>query len=168
VLSWQGKYEQALSVWRSIPREYFRSNVRAFTAWALFQLGRSDEASATIEETLKEDPEDTRGTLASMQALLLAASGKYRQAEDEIQSAAEKKGFGPSHHTAYFIASAYARMNNADLAVKWLKEAADTGFPCYPLFERDSNLDLIRKDPAFNAFMAKMKAQWEHHKATVL
>ena len=168
VLSWQGKYEQALSVWRSIPREYFRSNVRAFTAWALFQLGRSDEASATIEETLKEDPEDTRGTLASMQALLLAASGKYRQAEDEIQSAAEKKGFGPSHHTAYFIASAYARMNNADLAVKWLKEAADTGFPCYPLFERDSNLDLIRKHPAFNAFMAKMKAQWEHHKATVL
>lgn len=32
-------------------------------------------------------------------------------------------------------------MNKAELAVKWLQEAADTGFPCYPLFERDSNLD---------------------------
>jgi len=167
VLSWQGKYEKAVSVWRSIPREYFRSNVRAFTAWALFQLGRKDEASATIEETLKEDLEDTRGTLASVQALLLAASGQYRQAEDKIQSAAEKKGFGPSHHTAYFIASAYARINKAELAVKWLQEAADTGFPCYPLFQRDSNLDPIRKNPAFIALMAKLKAQWEHYKATL-
>jgi eukaryotic-like serine/threonine-protein kinase len=168
VLSWQGKYEEALSVWRSIPREYFRSNVRAFTAWALFQLGRRDEASATIDETLRDDPEDTRGTLASVQALLLAAAGQHRQAEDKIQSAAQKKGFGPSHHTAYFIASAYSRMNKAELAVKWLQEAADTGFPCYPLFERDSNLDPIRKDPRFTVFMAKLKTQWEHYRATLL
>jgi hypothetical protein len=117
---------------------------------------------------LKEDPEDTRGVLAGMQALLLADSRQHRQAEAKIQSAAEKKGFGPFHHTAYFIACAYARMNKAELAVKWLQEAADTGFPCYPLFERDSNLDPIRKDPAFTAFMAKLKAQWEHYKDTLL
>jgi len=165
--SWQGRYEQALSIWQSIPEEFFRSLVRAYTAWALFQLGRKEEAWAKIEEFLKEYPEDTQGGLAGVQALMLAGSSEPRKAEDKIKSAADKKAFGPFHHTAYFIACAYAQMNQPKLAIDWLQYAAESGFPCYPLFEQDPMLNLIRKNPGFITFMAKLKAQWEHYKATL-
>jgi hypothetical protein len=36
-----------------------------------------------------------------------------------------------------------------------------TGFPCYPLFARDSNLDRIRQDPQFRAFLGDMQKRFE-------
>ena len=58
-------------------------------------------------------------------------------------------------------------MNRPDPALKWLQVTADEGFPCYPLFESDANLDNLRKDPRFIAFMANLKHQWEHYNATL-
>ena len=59
----------------------------------------------------------------------------------------------------FFWSFACARMGRATDAVRWLREAADTGFPCYPLFARDPNLDRIRRHPEFVAFMADMQRQ---------
>jgi TolB-like protein len=166
-LLWQGKYEQGLPVLRGIPKEFNPGSAGSFIAWALFQLGRRDEAMTKLEEYSKEYPQDTGGRFAAVEALLLAAAGEERKALDKIQSATEKKDFGHFHHTAHFIASAYARMNKPKEAAYWLQQAAENGFPCYPLFEQDSNLDPIRQDPRFIAFMAKLKAQWEQYKATL-
>ena len=63
------------------------------------------------------------------------------------------------------IGDTYARLNKTQQALDWLEQTADTGFPCYPLFERDPNLDSLRKDPRFSAFLERMKKQWERHKA---
>ena len=63
----------------------------------------------------------------------------------------------PSHHAAYFVACALARMGQAQEAVEWLQEAASTGFPCYTLFARDPNLDRIRTDPRMTTFMAELQ-----------
>jgi hypothetical protein len=52
-------------------------------------------------------------------------------------------------------------MGRATEAVESLREAAETGFPCYPLFARDSNLDRIRQDPSFQAFLTDMQRQSE-------
>ena len=138
-------------------------------AWfVLSQLGPRDEAIAKLEEYSKEYPQDTGGRFAAVQGLLYAAAGEKRRALDKIQSASKEKDFGHFHHTAHFIASAYAQMSQPRLAIDWLKQAAETGFPCYPLFETDANLDPIRQEPRFAEFMAKQKAQWEHYKATLL
>jgi hypothetical protein len=51
-------------------------------------------------------------------------------------------------------------MNKAEQAVKWLDAAAMDGFPCYPLFESDANLDNLRQDARFIKFMAKLRHQW--------
>ena len=51
--------------------------------------------------------------------------------------------------------------------MKWLQKAADEGFPCYPLFENDANLNSLRKDERFITFMAKLKQQWERYQATL-
>jgi serine/threonine protein kinase len=58
----------------------------------------------------------------------------------------------------------YALEGRSDEAVKWLREAAVTGFPCYPLFERDAYLNRIRQVPEFIQFMAEMRAQNERYR----
>jgi TolB-like protein/Tfp pilus assembly protein PilF/predicted Ser/Thr protein kinase len=167
-LSYQGKYEQALPIYDSVPRETNPTLGGYQTAWVLFQLGRKQEASARVEELLREYPRDEGGGLASMQALLFAAAGEERKAEEKIKTAIKTgQGFGHFHHTAYFIASAYALMNKHEPAIVWLQNAADDGFPCYPLFESDANLNNLRQDPQFINFMAKQKEQWQHRKAAL-
>ena len=76
-----------------------------------------------------------------------------------ISDEAASSSVNPSHHAAYFAAIAWARMGRAGEAVESLREAAETGFPCYPLFAGDDNLDRIRQDPRFQAFLGDMQKQ---------
>ncbi|HEY2973155.1 MAG TPA: winged helix-turn-helix domain-containing protein [Pyrinomonadaceae bacterium] len=164
-LNLQGKYEQALSALRAIPQEANRELVGHQIVWALFNLGRKEEASAAVEQFLRDYPEDNGGLFTSLQAVLSASAGQERRAQDEIKLAVERgKGFGHFHHTAYYIACAYALMNKPEPAIKWLEAAAEDGFPCYPLFERDANLDNLRQNARFVTFLAKQKQQWEHYR----
>jgi hypothetical protein len=45
--------------------------------------------------------------------------------------------------------------------------SADEGFPNYPLFAGDAQLDNLKSYPRFMAFMAQQKQQWEHFSATL-
>ena len=165
---YRAKYEEALAVFKTIPREANPALVDRNMATVLFQLGRTQEASEVVEEYLKTYSTDEGGTVTSVKAMLLAKSGKDREAEETIQRAIEVgKSFGHFHHTAYNVASAYALLNKPEQAMKWLQVAADDGFPCYPLFENDPNLKSLRKDERFITFMAQMKRQWERYNATL-
>lgn len=165
---YRGKYEEALAVFNSTPLEKNPSLWAFQTATALFQLGRSDDASALIDEYLSKYPRDEGGVGTSVNAMILAKAGKTREADVAIQRAVEiGKGFGHFHHTAYNIASAYALMDKREEAIEWLQNAADDGFPCYPLFDNDANLKSLRTDYRFIAFMAKLKQQWEKYNATL-
>ena len=160
--NFQRKHEQALAVLKAIPKDANPALVANQTVWALFSLGRKEEASSTLEQFMKENPKDNRGLATGLQALLAASMGQERVAEEKIKLAEEKgKGFGHFHHTAYHIASAYALMNKNEQAIKWLEAAASDGFPCYPLFEGDPNLNNLRQDARFIAFMEVQKKQWE-------
>ena len=166
--NFQGNYEQALATLRAIPKETNPALVGHQMVWSLFNLGRKEEAAATIDEYLKEFPQDNRGLFTGLQGLLAASNGNERVAEEKIKLAVEKgKGFGHFHHTAYHIACAYALMNKPDQAIKWLDVAANDGFPCYPLFERDANLNNLRQDARFVSFMAKQKQQWENFRRSL-
>jgi serine/threonine protein kinase/predicted negative regulator of RcsB-dependent stress response len=166
IFLFQGKNEQALTALRNVPKETNPALVGHQIVLALFNLGRKEEASATIEQFLRDYPEDNRGLFTSLQAILAASTGQERVAEDKIKLAIERgKGFGHFHHTAYHIACAYALMNKPEQAIKWLEVAADDGFPCYPLFEGDINLNNLRQDARFVTFMAKLRQQWESYKA---
>ena len=161
-LNFQRKHEQALGTLVAIPKDANPALVSNQTVWALLSLGRREEAAARLEQFLKDYPQDNRGLANGLQALLAASMGQERLAEEKIKVAIEKgKGFGHFHHTAYHIASAYALMKKNDEAIKFLEAAASDGFPCYPLFESDPNLNNLRQDTRFIAFMANQKQQWE-------
>jgi eukaryotic-like serine/threonine-protein kinase len=164
----RAKYEEALQIFHTTPLEKSPSLLASYTSTALFRLGRNEEASAIIEQFFKDYPKDEGGLVTSVKAMMLAKAGKNREAEATIQHALEiGRGYAHFHHTSYNIATAYALMHQPDPALKWLQVTADEGFPCYPLFEGDANLENLRKDPRFISFMAKMKQQWEHYDATL-
>ena len=164
-LNLQGKYDQALSVLQALPKEVNPQLVGHQIVWALFNLGRKEEASATVEQFLRDYPEDNGGLFTSLQAVLSASARQERRAEDNIKLAVERgKGFGHFHHTAYYIACAYALMNKPEQAIKWLEVAAGDGLPCYPLFETDPNLNNLRQDARFVMFLAKQRQQWEYYR----
>jgi hypothetical protein len=114
---------------------------------------------------LTDYPKDSGGLFTSVQAVVAASAGEDAIAEARIKSAiARGKGFGHFHHTAYHIACAYALMHNPGPAVEWLEAAAEDGFPCYPLFANDANLDSLRRDARFVSLLAKLRRQWEHYR----
>ena len=168
-LNFQVKYDEALPVLSAIPVEIHPSMVIFQNAWALFNLGRVNEAQEMMEKALVDHPDDEGGTFAATLAVIEASRGKSNEAESLIARAFEKgKGYGHFHHTAYTIACAYALMNRPSEAIHWLEVAAETGFPCYPLFERDDNLNNLRKDPRFVKFVETQRQQWEHFKSIAI
>jgi hypothetical protein len=56
------------------------------------------------------------------------------------------------HHVAYSLGAAFAQLDMPDEALRWLSQARQDGFPCYPWFERDPLLAKLKQRPAFQAF----------------
>ena len=165
---YRGKYDDALDIFNSTPLERNPPMWAAQTAHTLFQLQRDAEATAVIDKFLKDYPQDEGGVGTSVKAIILARAGRRREAEEAIQRAiAIGQGFGHFHHTAFNLASAYALLDDADAAVKWLQVAASDGFPCYPLFDSDPNLRSLHTNEAYIVFMNKLKQQWERYAATL-
>lgn len=161
-LAWQGRFEEALTVLKTVPSDVSPMLVERIKAETLIQIGRVDEAQAIVAEYLNRYQNDEGGSFTSVNALLLARAGKRKEAEDAINRATEiGKGFGHFHHTAYNIASAYAVLNEPDEAVEWLEAAADDGFPCYSYFSLDPNLENLRNHPRFSELMSTLRGQWE-------
>ena len=101
-------------------------------------------------------------------SVMLLSLVLLRGADEDIQRAeAIGAGFIHFHHTASRIASAYALLGQPAPAVQWLRRAADDGMPCYPCFATDPDLDAIRHDPGFIAFMQDLASRWEGLRATL-
>jgi tetratricopeptide (TPR) repeat protein len=133
--------------------------------WYYIRKGRLDDAQKSLDQKLTKVPNDPG--LLIQQALLLALRGDSNEAEERavrilanIPLASESR-----HHITYFTACIYALGGKSEEAVKWLTETANTGFPNYPLFERDPYLNKIRTSPQFVQFMSEQKAQWEKLRA---
>jgi hypothetical protein len=142
-----------------------RAPIESGIANALFFAGRTDEARARIEDA-KAKYKDEGGILASMQAVFFAIADDKTRAQEKIDEAIKiGEGYGHFHHTTHMIASAYALMDEPELAMKWLNYTAENGYPNLTWFERDPNLNKLRKDPRFVEFLEKLRPRFEQLKA---
>ena len=155
-LLWTGKDEEALAILQSIPKETLVELVDANIVFALLRLGRREDAESALRRAYTKQSSDPGGNLPAIDALLLAESNPIRALE-LVDSVRHRKAANPSHHAAYFAGCTLARMGRGADAVRWLREASDTGFPAYALFARDPLLDPIRGDAVFQEFMAEME-----------
>jgi len=163
---YRGEYEQGLATIRQAGPETNPALWSYQVAWALLYLGRQSEAALFMEQYLRAHPEDVGGLMRSTRAILRAQLGDAAGAEADIRRAiVSGRGFVHFHHAAYNIASTYAMLGRAGPAVVWLRRAADDGWPCYPYFANDPNLDAIKQDPRYVTFMEELKARWERYQA---
>jgi DNA-binding winged helix-turn-helix (wHTH) protein/TolB-like protein len=136
--------------------------VKYLLGWSLYYQGEPERADALLESMIEEEgplPGNARATLAALRA--------SRGATSDARALVARVAAEPDliHHGAYGLGTAYAQLRDPAAAVRWLSQAATTGFPCYPWFERDPLLDPIRDDSRFVAFMRDLRRSWEDARA---
>jgi len=138
-----------------------RSDAPAFRQYyglATFYAGDAARGKAILAETRRPNGAPDVRSQASL-AGVQAASGEKAEASRTIAGVLAA-GY-MDHHVAYSLAVAAAQLGNVPEAVQWLRQASDTGFPCYPWFTADRLLDPIRGDAAFQSFMAGQRTRYE-------
>jgi serine/threonine protein kinase/Tfp pilus assembly protein PilF len=154
---------------------YERFNIRSFEkALTLAYMGRRAEAWETIAIVEREigtarraghgDPED----VAAVRAFLYATQAQPQNAEQQIQiSARLGKDNDHFHHAAFILAAACAEMGKPHQAVAWLRRAAETGMPNYPLFHDNPSMAKLHGNPEYEQFMAGLKLHWDQLAASI-
>jgi TolB-like protein len=131
---------------------------------SLMVKGRLDGAQKAVDAWAAKQPKAIG--LPPLRALLFAVEGKFQAAEAEIPIVLGRHPLKDPlyHHAAYDIACIYALEGKSADAVKWLREAAVSGYHLYPRYTRDVFLDRIRQSPEFARFLAEMKAENERYR----
>jgi TolB-like protein/DNA-binding winged helix-turn-helix (wHTH) protein/Tfp pilus assembly protein PilF len=126
--------------------------------WASYYVGERQRAEAMLESMVSDEGPvsgNARATLAALRAAR-GATADARQLAAQVASEPDLL-----HHAAYGLGTAYAQLRDPPTAVRWLSQAAASGFACYPWFDRDPLLDPIRNDGRFSAFMRELRRSWE-------
>src|SRR6476660_2802061 len=164
-LFYEGKFREARNVLETIDADFNPDLKEYQLAWAMFSSGQTEEAISRVQNYLQQHPEDKGGLLASVQAMMFAATGNHGEAEKKIAAAQTRRGFGHFHHTEYNIACTYGLMNKTNKSVEWFEKATGDGFNCYPMFEKDRSLDSVRNDSRFREIMEIERKKWEYYRS---
>lgn len=129
---------------------------------AYLRKGRLDDARKSLDEELSQAPDAP--FLRLYRAIYLAYKGNADAAEAATKKVLEEpdRQGEAYHHTTYYAACVYAIDGKTAEAIRLLRRTAETGYPDYPLFNRDHLLDNIRNSPEFIQFLSEQKAQWEN------
>jgi tetratricopeptide (TPR) repeat protein len=127
--------------------------LRHYLGLARHYVGDRSGARDLLGAITRRGRPDTRSQAAL--ASIEAAAGMPEQARERIRIIVHAPDM--DHHVAYSLGAAFAQLGEADASIRWLTEAADSGFPCYPWFARDPLLDPIRRQPAFVDLLARLR-----------
>ena len=130
--------------------------IRNYLGLAQFYTGDVAGARRTLAGVVRGGRPDVRSQAAL--ASVEAAAGDSQAARTRAEAIAH--GAYMDHHVAYSLAAAWAQIGDAATAVKWLRHAADTGFPCFPAVERDPLLNPIRRDPQFTGLLTVLQQRF--------
>ena len=160
----QGRYPEAVRHLEEARRSSSRAYTDSYLAQAYFYNGDSVKAIATLDSLTRSSSAPAANRARAALASFLAHRGDHRQAEALIREVVREGGY-MDHHVAYSLGAAYAQLGRPGEAADWLAKAVETGFPCYPWFERDPLLDRVRKDPRVSQLLVKLQKTWEANKA---
>jgi tetratricopeptide (TPR) repeat protein len=135
--------------------------IRNYLGLAQFYLGDVVGARATLAAVQRAGHPDVRSQAAL--AGVEAASGDKVAAR--ARTMAIEKGPYMDHHVAYSLGASWAQLGDARASVKWLQQAADTGFSCYQWLMQDRLLDPVRNDPEFVALLDRLRRRHEQDAA---
>ena len=136
---------------------------RQYLGLARYYAGDAKGAHEMLASIRRGGRPDVRAqaSLASIEA----AMGMPKEARARIEEI--MRGAELDHHVAYSVGAALAQLGDVNGSLQWLKRAADSGFPCYPSFERDSLLDPLRKHPQFLEWLGQLRTAHEQMRRNV-
>jgi len=156
----QGKFERAAQLFERA----FELNPADFVSMgqlvmALRRLGRTEEKLnayrrliAAARKHLELNPDDARALYYS--ATAYAALGERDKAVEWAERALSADPDEPV--VAYNVASTYAELGNLDRVIELLDRAVTLGYGNRAWLEQDSDFDLVRGDPRFQAILARL------------
>ncbi|HUP62799.1 MAG TPA: protein kinase [Thermoanaerobaculia bacterium] len=142
---------------------------RAPTAWlcytkalALLRLDRDAEAVECTDLAALRFPESA--FYFPLRALLAAKAGDRTRAFEHVARTIEhEKMYGHYHHAQYDVGCVHALLGDADEALRWLRDAAQNGFPNATMIENDVLLASIRGD-ALDALIAETRRETDQYR----
>lgn len=119
-----------------------------------FQAGRLDEATAQLDAIVSTDPED--GMAWYFLGLTHHSAGRLDQAARGhlLARAMLSQGHPLRVNATYNMACVYALKGNTERGLLWLHRARNQGFNNPGLLASDTDLDSLRDDPRFAAFVS--------------
>ncbi len=156
IFLYRGEYEKALAeLVRGEDAEPNHPMLKIFRSDVYFYQGRSDEAIALMEDVLNHNPQ--MDGIRPLYAQYLAEAGRNDEAQKQLNQDVLNVSRS-DHDMAYWVGSAYALLNDKDLAFKWLNRAIKLGNENKPRYETDAKLNSLRDDPRFDELLAKMSS----------
>ncbi len=78
-----------------------------------------------------------------------------------MRASQPRHSLGHIHHTWHHAALACSILGQTQKATEYLRRAATTGFPNYPLFRDDPLLGPAQKDPEMKQLLSGLKQDWK-------
>ncbi len=151
-----GRFREALPLLEDVQRLSGGTAFNWLLGQAYYYTGNETRAEEML--TLQGNTTSDRRAKAVL-ASVLAARGAKSEARALIKSI-QDVGL-TDHHIDYSLGAAHAQLGDLAGAKRLLANAARTGLPCYPWYERDPLLEPLRGDPEFQQFLSGLRDTWK-------
>jgi Tfp pilus assembly protein PilF len=158
---YDGRFEEARRRATALAAQTDAPAIPLALGLAKFYLGDTAGARATLSNIRRGQRPDlrARAALASIEASI-GERNRARALLLEVLGQPYR-----DHHIALSLAAAYAQLGDVAEGLQWLRQAAATGFPCYPWFSRDPLLEPLRSSPAYTALLDELRPGFESARA---
>jgi TolB-like protein/predicted Ser/Thr protein kinase len=152
-----GQFQEAVTELEEADRLSASPVSGGYLAQAHYYLGEQSRGEKMLA-ALRGSAQAERRAQAAL-ASFLAERGEKAKAED-LARAASAEGY-MDHHVAYSLGVAHTQLGRREEALRWLRRAAETGFPCHPWFTVDPLLQPLRNDAEFRRLLEELRAREE-------
>ena len=159
----QGRYQEAVGYFEEVRRSGSRAYADSYLSQAYFYRGDTVRAFGILDSLMRSTSAPAVGRARAALASFLAFRGEREQAE-ALVDLVSREGY-MDHHVAYSLGVTYAQLGQPAEARVWLVRAVETGFSCYPWYQRDPLLEPLRRDPGWKTFFDGLRERWEGAKS---
>jgi Flp pilus assembly protein TadD len=150
-----GRFKDAVPLLEEVQRLSGRQLSDYNLGLAYYYSGETARGESILQDLAGSSSASSSQRARAGLAAFLAARGERARATALVGQVTGGKYM--DHHVAAGLGATYAQLGRLDEALRWLRSAADTGFPCPPWYARDPLLAPLRKNAAFESWLEELR-----------